>query len=380
MGKAVMKWCALIPLRGGSKSIPRKNVKPLAGKPLFYWAIKAAYESDSFEQFWVSTDCEEIAAEVKLFFPSIQILMRPSELAEDTSSTESVVEHFLEKVNSENVALIQVTSPLTTPADFQKAKQKFENDAFDSLLTGTTFTRFVWKTDGKPINYSPKSRPRRQEMLNQCQENGAFYLFSSEGFKKNGCRLFGKIGIHLMAEDTATEIDEPSDWEIVERLVRRSLKKTSFSPKVVFIDVDGTLTDGGMYYSEEGEKLKKFNTRDWKGMSLLQDAGIRPVIITGESSQTVHARVKKVGIEDYFHGITDKATLIKELLIDWGLKADQCAFIGDDLNDLEAMEIVGFSACPADAVDEVRATVDYISSLSGGAGAVRDVIARFLGG
>jgi N-acylneuraminate cytidylyltransferase len=142
---------------------------------------------------------------------------------------------------------------------------------------------------------------------------------------------------------------------------------------MLVIDVDGTLTDGGMYYSGEGEALKKFNTRDAKGMLMLRDAGVRICVLTAENSAVVHARMKKLGITDYFPGVADKPSWLKQSAAQWGFDLAHVGYIGDDLNDLECLRTVGFSCCPADAVPQVRRAVHYICGAAGGEGAVREV-------
>ena len=142
--------------------------------------------------------------------------------------------------------------------------------------------------------------------------------------------------------------------------------------RMIVVDVDGTFTDGGMYYDAKGEALKKFNTRDAKGLLLLQEAGVRICIVTAEDSKVVHARMRKLGFEDYFPGVKDKPAWLAEACERWQVTLEQTAYIGDDVNDLACLRVVGFSACPADAVPEVRDAVKYICTAEGGDGAVRE--------
>jgi N-acylneuraminate cytidylyltransferase len=175
-----------------------------------------------------------------------------------------------------------------------------------------------------------------------------------------------------MHEECAAELDEPSDWPVIERLLRNRLPVTR-DLRMLVVDVDGTLTDGGMYYDGNGEALKKFNTRDAKGLLLLRDAGVRICIVTAENSAVVHARMRKLGLTDYFPGVADKPAWLAEHGARWNVGLAQTAYIGDDLNDLAGLRSVGFSCCPADAVPEVRAAVQYVCNAAGGEGAVREV-------
>ena len=148
--------------------------------------------------------------------------------------------------------------------------------------------------------------------------------------------------------------------------------------RVFATDVDGTLTDGGMYYSEAGEVLKRFDTRDAAGMQLLRQRGITLAVITSEDSPIVTARARKLGIEHVYIGVKDKypqcSRLLEELQVSW----EEFAYIGDDLGDLQVLAAAGFSACPADACPDVLEAVDYVCARSGGHGAVREFCEHIL--
>ena len=144
--------------------------------------------------------------------------------------------------------------------------------------------------------------------------------------------------------------------------------------KLFAMDVDGVLTDGGMYYSERGEILKKFNTRDGMGIELLRENGIIPVIITQEESQIVLKRAKKLKVEEVYIGIKDKLQIIEKLAQKYDLRLDELAYIGDDINDLAALKEVGLSFAPSDAMPEVTQAVHKVLSRKGGEGVVREAV------
>ena len=211
------KIVSLVPLRGGSKSIPHKNIKELAGKPLCYWALKAAIGSKYIDEVWVSTDDKKIKDIVLSFGLNVKVIVRPVELASDTSSTESVMLHFAEHADFDILNLIQATSPLTTSGDLDNALEQFTREGHDSLLTGVLYKKFFWTPDGKPLHYDYSRRPRRQEFPGVVHENGAFYFTKKEILEKNKNRLGGKIVIFLMPEEKGVDIDEPSDWPLAEK-------------------------------------------------------------------------------------------------------------------------------------------------------------------
>ena len=371
------KVVALVPLRGESKSIPKKNIKLMAGKPLCAWALEAACSAQVFDEVYVSTDCEEIAEVVQALGLNIGIIKRPARFATDGASTESVMLHFAEEVDFDTMATIQATSPLVEAEDFIGALKKFEADKLDSLLTGVRIKRFFWTEQGVPLNYDPLKRPMRQHFMGTLMENGAFYLTRRKILEKEQSRLGGKIGIYEMAEETAVEVDEPSDWAVVEALLQKKLKESLAvrlkDIKLLATDCDGVLTDAGMFYSESGEELKKFNTRDGKGLALLREKGIKTAIITGEQSQAVKRRATKLKIDELYMGVENKREVIEALMAKYQLKAENIAYVGDDLNDLPAIEFVGLSFAVNDAEEAVRNSADYRLNAAGGRGAIREV-------
>ncbi|MFZ1803877.1 MAG: HAD-IIIA family hydrolase [Nitrospira sp.] len=143
-------------------------------------------------------------------------------------------------------------------------------------------------------------------------------------------------------------------------------------------DVDGVLTDAGMYYSESGDEWKKFNTRDGMGIKLLQKAGLITAIVTQERTRLVARRAEKLAIPELHQGVMDKLSVIREMAVRHGISLQQVAYIGDDVNDIEALQAVGFSAAPADGLPQVLKVVDYVCRQKGGEGAVRELAEMIL--
>lgn len=369
---------ALIPLRGGSRSIPRKNIRGLAGRPLCDWAIRSALDSGVFSAVWVSTDDEEIAGAAAK--SGARVHWRAPQTATDKASSETALVEFLSVHPEVQVlALVQATSPLTHPEHFQEAWKRFLAERADSLVTVTREHRFRWSGEGKPLNYDPAERPRRQDWKGELVENGAFY-FTRRALLESPrpCRLGGKTVVYEMPSWTAFEADQEEDWIILESLVRRY----GHSPKgsairLLAIDADGVLTDAGFYYDENGEVMKKYNTRDGAGLKLLMDAGIEVGIITGEATGFVPARARKIGIGRLELGCSDKLPVLDAWRRELGLEWDEVAYMGDDLADMACIRTAGIGACPCDAEPQVCAVSDYVSPVRGGQGAVRDFI-RYL--
>ncbi len=380
-----MKMIAFLPVRGGSKSIPLKNIKVINGRPLVYWTVLAAAKCRKINKVFVATDSNIIRETVETFgFDKVEVISRKAETATDTASTESAMLEFAEKYEFDNIVLIQATSPLLKSEDLERGIDRFESSQFDSVLSVVRQKRFIWKESeeraASAVNYDIYSRPRRQEFDGYLVENGAFYITSREAllFSKN--RISGKIGIVEMPEESYFEIDEPDDWIFVENYMRNQEDAKGFRGKIkmVLTDCDGCLTDGGMYYDENGKEIKKFNTKDGMGFQLLRERGIITGIITGESNEAVNKRGKKLQMDIIQTGVEDKKAAIAKLCRAYGIKLEEVAYIGDDINDLEAIQSVGLGCSVSNAMEEVKAAARYVSALRGGDGAVRDIIEYIL--
>lgn len=380
---------AFIPVRGGSKSIPLKNIKPICGKPLVYWTVKAACECRYIDKVYVSTDSEVIRNAVQRFAgeiagaDKIEVIGRSPETATDGASTESAMLEFAEHYIFDNIILVQATSPMLTAGDLNGGYELYATDNTDSVLSVVKQYRFLWKQDKEenavPMNYEVFHRPRRQEFDGYLMENGAFYICSRENLLKTGNRLSGNIKAYEMDADTAFEIDEPSDWIIIEALMKKNGLLLDKDPdikkiKMFLTDCDGCLTDGGMYYSENGDELKKFNTKDGMGLSNIRNKGVVTGIITGENTKIVERRAEKLHINELHQGVTDKLSVVRELAKKYHVSLEEVAYVGDDVNDIPVMEQVGFPCTVNDANSKVKELATYISSYNGGDGAIRDII------
>lgn len=389
---------AFIPVRGGSKSIPLKNIRPICGKPLVYWTLKAACSCRYIDKVYVSTDSDKIKECVEAFkngseaenFAKAEVIGRSAETAVDTASTESAMLEFAQNYDFTDIVLIQATSPLLTGEDLDHGFEAYAQKGTDSVLSVVLQKRFNWARDAAgyayPSNYDVFNRPRRQDFSGYLVENGAFYITSKERLLKSRNRVSGNIKAVEMNPDTFFEIDEPSDWVIIEALMKKNgldtTSDTGVKPipeiKMLLTDCDGCLTDGGMYYSEKGDELKKFNTRDGLGLGLLRNEGVITGIITGENVELNRRRAKKLRLDILEPGCRDKALALRKYCADYSISLENVCFIGDDRVDIPALEIVGFACCPADAMPEVKQVADYISPLKGGEGAVRDICEKIL--
>jgi len=372
---------AFIPVRGGSKSIPLKNIKEICGKPLVYWTVKAAQFCNEIDKIYVATDSQTIRETVSKFgFNKVEVIDRSKESASDTASTESAMLEFAIKYDFDNIVLIQATSPLLQSKDLDNGFEEFYKEGTDSVLSTVRQKRFNWRIDSNgnaiPINYDVFNRPRRQEFDGYLVENGAFYITSKEALLKTNNRVSGNIKAIEMNEDSFFEIDEPSDWVIIEALMKKNGMNEFNIPeiKMFLTDNDGCLTDGGMYYSENGDELKKFNTKDGMGFGILRDKGIIIGVITGENVKLNERRFNKLKINEYIPGCKDKLSVVKDLCNKYNISLENVCYVGDDINDLEVIKAVGFGCCPNDAQEIVKESAKYIAKLAGGEGCIREIV------
>lgn len=382
-----MKTIAFIPARGGSKSIPFKNIKFFCGKPLIYWTIKAAVETDEINEVIIATDSSEIEDVVNSFsFINVNVYRRDKENAADTSSTESVMLEYIKKSNrsiSDNFILIQATSPLLTKNDLEKGLQLFKNN--DAVLSCVETKRFFWSKKGESLNYDYYNRPRRQDFDGLLMENGAFYISSVASILGSENRVSGKIAISTMPEYTAVEIDEEEDWIVAESLMKRFVLKTYSKRikniKLVVTDVDGVLTDAGMYYSENGDELKKFNTHDGMAFQLLRERGIKTGIVTSENTNIVASRAKKLKVDYLFQGKRDggKLDTVLKICEENNFNLSEVAYIGDDVNCYELLSEVGIAACPANSTRKIKGIQNILHlEKKGGEGVFREFVEEIL--
>lgn len=378
---------AFVPVRGGSKGIPHKNIKLFLGKPLVYWILNELELTKSIDKIILATECCNIKAIVESFnFKKVQIFDRSIANATDSSSTESVILEFLdysEIDKGDTLLLAQATSPLTTAKNYTQSIELFKSGNYDSVLSCAKVKRFFWNENGKPINYDYKRRPRRQDFKGSLVENGAIYISKVENVLNYKNRISGKIGVYEMPEFTSIELDENEDWIIAESLMKKHIlgNKKIKNIKLFVSDVDGVMTDAGMYYSDNGHESKKFNTRDGMGFQILREHGIKTAIVTSEYTNIVKNRAEKLKVDFLFQGEkhNGKLEVVKNICKSECISLENVAYIGDDINCFELLSSVGFAACPNDAQFKIKSIPGIkIMSRNGGEGVVREFISLLL--
>ncbi len=381
-----MKTITIIPARGGSKGIPRKNVRQLAGKPLIMHTLLHAKQTPGLDRIIVTTDDPEIAAISKQV--GVEVILRPREISGDTATSESALHHVLDHLQESEgyepdlVVFLQATSPLRKPQDIQNAIDTLQREQADSLFSASRVHGFVWRSTADTLSaltYDPTQRQRRQDFAETIwEENGSIYIFKPKVLKTYNNRLGGKIAVYPMDSLDSFQVDEPDDLELIETIVAgresdRHRKNNDLKDiRLLVSDFDGVMTDNRVLVNQLGNEAVYCHRGDGLGIARLKDAGVAIVVLSTEKNSVVSARCQKLNIE-YTQGLDDKLSALKEMVRQRSLLPTQVAYIGNDLNDLECMQWAGISIAVADAVAEVKQISTLVTHRAGGRGAVREV-------
>ena len=393
---------ALVPARGGSKGIPRKNIRSFAGYPLIAWSIAAAKQASSVTRVIVSTDDEEIAAVAREYGAETPFL-RPAEFAQDQTTDLPVFEHALEWL-AENegyqpdiVIQLRPTSPIR-PKDCVDSAVKIlmehkDADCVRGVVPAGQNPHKMWRFagEGQPMQPlleveglpEPYNAPRQilPPVYWQTGHIDAIRVATIQQKKS----LTGDVIYPLVIDPRYTvDIDTLPDWSKYEALansgwaiVTPARAKRPMPEKIDLIlsDFDGVITDNRVWVDEHGTEFVAAYRSDSMRLKELRSQGIELVILSSEPNRVVEARAKKMGIEA-IHGIGvyDKGRVMQEVLRQKNIPAANVVYVGNDLNDLPCFEMAGWSVAVADAYPQVMRAADHVLTRPGGHGALRELI------
>ena len=392
---------ALIPARGGSKGIPRKNTRSFAGYPLIAWSIAAAKQSELVTRVIVSTDDEEIASIAKEWGAQAPFL-RPAEISQDNTTDLPVFEHALkwledvEGYRPEMVVQLRPTSPIRPRNMVDDAirilVEHKDADCVRGVVSAGQNPFKMWRFNGedKPLNPllevegipEPYNAPRQILPPVYWQTGHIDVIRTSTITQKKS--LTGNVIYPLVIDSKYTvDIDTLSDWAKYEALVysgleivspgkaRRTIPETI---KLIICDFDGVVTDNLVSTNQDGKESVLASRSDSMHIKTLKEKGIDFMILSSEPNDVVQARAKKMGLEA-IHGVgmQDKGRAMREVLEQKNVKAEHVIYVGNDLNDLPCFEISGWSVAVADAYPEVIRAADFVLTKNGGHGAIREL-------
>jgi len=391
----------LIPARGGSKGIPRKNIREFAGYPLIAWSIAAAKRSSLVTRVIVSTDDEEIASVAHKWGAETPFL-RPNELARDKTTDLPVFEHALkwledvEGYRPEIVVQLRPTSPIRPQGMVDNAIQILLDHADADCVRGVVpaaqnpFKMWRFNGEGNPLSQllevegiaEPYNAPRQILPPVYWQTGHIDAIRVSTIVNKKS--LTGDVIYPLLIDPKYTvDIDTLPDWAKYEALVYSGLEMVSPGAsrrlipetiKMVICDFDGVVTDNLVLTDQDGRESVAASRSDSMHIKALREKGVEVMILSSEPNPVVAARAKKMGVEAIHNvGMQDKGRVMREVLAQKNVKAENVIYVGNDLNDLPCFEVAGWSVAVADAYPEVIRAADHVLTKTGGHGAVREL-------
>jgi len=378
---------AIVPARGGSKGVPRKNLQLVGHVPLIVRAIRALQAVIEVDMVVVTTDDAEIEAVARL--AGAEVVLRPVELAADTSSSEVALLHALEVlgdrgIHPEITVFVQATSPFIDPTDVSAALKTVRDGRHDVVFSAFASHGFLWREDvegARGINHDHRVRQRRQDREAQYQESGAFYVMATEGFVEHEFRFFGRVGIQPVAEDTALEIDTIDQLHQAQLMAGHRDPLAMFgddlSVSAVVTDFDGVHTADRVTVDENGVESVTVSRSDGMGVAMLRAADVPVLILSSERNGVVAARARKLGVEAVT-GCDDKLTALREWAATQGLPLADIAYLGNDVNDLDCLRAVGWPVAVPEAHPLALQAARVVLTRRGGDGAVRELAERVL--
>lgn len=375
---------AIIPARGGSVGVPRKNLARVGGIPLVARAVRAAGRAPGVDRVAVSTDDDEIAAVAGEW--GADVVRRPARISGGAASSESAVLHTLDELADRGVrvgvvAFVQPTSPFLPVEALGQAIARVREGAADCAFSARASYEFFWASvegEAHAVAHDRERRPRRQERDPLFVETGAFYVFHAEGFRVARHRFFGRVELVSVPEETAIEIDTLADLRAARALAPLHAEAVDgVDVDAVVTDFDGVHTDDTATVREDGAESVTVSRADGMGVRMLRDAGVDVLILSTETNAVVSARARKLGVE-VIQASDDKRQAIIRWASERGLPLSRIAYVGNDVNDLGALEAVGWPVVVPDSHPLVAEQARVVLSRRGGHGAVRELAERVL--
>lgn len=391
---------AVIPARGGSKGIPRKNIRPFAGYPLLSFSIAAGLQAERVTRVIVSTDDDEIAAAARRWGAETPFL-RPVAFAQDSTVDLPVFQHALswlaehENYHPDIVVQLRPTSPVRPRSLVDAAVSLLidhpEADSVRGVVPSGQNPHKMWRIDAHSKQMTPLlevegvaepyNAPRQALPPTYWQTGHIDAIRSNVIIEQNS--MSGQVILPLMVDTQYTvDIDNPPDWQRSEWLVwhggldmvipgnqRRSLPGTI---KRLILDFDGVLTDNRVWVDQNGKESIAAYRSDSDGIKKLASAGINTIVLSSEINKVVAARCKKMGIPAIY-GVKEKAAVLQKYLQDEGIDGSQTVYLGNDINDIPCFPLVGCAVVVADALPEALLAADIVLERRGGYGAVREL-------
>lgn len=399
MATSEQRVAIVIPARYGSTRLPGKPLADIAGKPMVQHVYERALQVANAQVVVIATDDERVAEAVR-GFGGVCVMTSP----DHPSGTDRLAE-VMAQVDADIYINLQGDEPLVRPSDIEALAAGMLADAsvnvgtlchpIDAHEAGNPNTvKVVLASNGNALYFSrsPIPYPRDSEVAIYLKHVGVYayrrdvlaeyaslpqpMMEHAEKLEQLRLMAAGYCIRAYVVEPTGPGVDTPECLEQVRALMtgRASVAKPTLADiRLVITDVDGVLTDGGIYYDATGECLKRFHVRDGMGMRLLEENGVRVAVLSGRDSATLRKRVADLGVTLCQFGVKDKLAACNQLMAEAGVTLEQTACIGDDCIDLPAFSACGMSFAVADAPVYVKAAATQTLASPGGTGAFREV-------
>lgn len=374
--------------RGGSKGIPGKNLRKVAGVSLIGRSVRASVAARSVSATYVSTDDAEIAAEAMRH--GAKIIQRPADISGDKATSESGWLHALAEISAAGtevarLVFLQCTSPFTTGEDIDGCLAAMEEKGADCALSVIGDHSFLWTYGedgfGRGVNHNEtEQRKRRQDLAPSFRESGAIYCVQRPAFERTGQRFCGRVAIYPV-DHPPVEIDSVDDLALCTAIAAQRPSEAMTDARlaglrVLVMDFDGVHTDNLVTTDSEGRESVVTSRGDGMGLSMLRATGKwHLLILSKERNPVVLRRAEKLQIEVQ-NAVDDKVAALDAWLGARGLAWSEVVYVGNDTNDLSVMEKVGLAACPSDAHPSALAAAEWVLPAPGGKGALRSLCDR----
>lgn len=376
----------VIPARGGSKGVPGKNLATVGGRSLVERAVNTARAAVGVSRVIVSTDDEAIAEVARR--AGAEVVERPPHLSTDEASSESAVLHVLASIRAAGstpepiTVLMQCTSPFVHAGDLKDAIDQVAHGQADVVLSVASTYAFLWRRSDVGlvgVNHDRSSRPRRQDRPPEWLETGAFYVMRTAGLEAAKHRFFGRVLGQEVDEVTAIEIDTPAELALARALAPLLAPLTPIDVDALVTDFDGVHTDDRAWVDQDGRESVAVSRSDGMGLAMLIGAGVQVSILSTESNPVVAARAAKLGVP-VAHGVQNKARVLAEWMRSSALDPARVAYVGNDVNDIECMNMVGWPVAVHGAHPDAAAAARLTLTRRGGDGAIRELCGLILAG
>ncbi len=392
---------AIVPARGGSKGLPSKNIRPLGGHPLIAYSIVSGLAAGTIDRVIVSTDDKRIA-EIACSYGADAPFLRPDELATDSAQDLSLFEHALgwlrenEGYEPSIVVQIRPTTPFRPHGFLDEAVRLLQSDPQADSVRAVTDPKQhpskMWNRDEEgnlhPLLESSLAEPYnlpRQLLPEVFWQTGHVDVMWTDTILKKGSLTGDRVKSIYVDSAFVVDIDRLEDLHFAEFLHGKGAldidqPKLSYpfplpladSIRLVILDFDGTMTDDRVWVDQDGRETVACSRSDGMGLEMLSQAGIEALVLSKEENRVVARRCKKLGIS-FRQGVVDKLSVLREILAERKVEAQDVIYVGNDLSDLECMNFVGFSFAPADAHHEVLQQTGHVLTRPGGRGAIREL-------